>query len=73
MIPDNGRTLLDLYLNNARNTDSDSYADECLASAQAVLGYACAVNHLTPAEFSNEIVILQLIRAQRVNRAAAHS
>lgn len=73
MIPDNGRTLLDLHLKNARNTDSESYAEECLASAQAILGYACAVNHLTPAEYSNELIMIQLIRAQRVNRAAACS
>lgn len=71
MIPVQGRTLLDLHLSNARKSESDSYAEEALAAAAAVLGYACAVNHLTPSEYSNELVMIQLIRAQRLNRARA--
>lgn len=73
MIPDNGRTLLDLHLKNARDTENDAYADECLTAASAILGYACAVDHLTPAQYSNEVLMIQLIRAQRVNRAAARA
>lgn len=68
MIPDSGRTMLDMYMNNARKTDSDAYADECLASASTILGYACAVDHLTPAQYSNEVLMIQLIRAQRTNK-----
>lgn len=73
MIPDNGRTVLDLHLKNARDTQSEAYAEECLTAAHAILGYACAVDHLTPAQYSNEVLMIQLIRAQRVNRAAARS
>jgi hypothetical protein len=73
MIPENGRTILNLQLKNARDTESDAYAEECLVAASAILGYACAVNHLTPAEYSNELVMVQLVRAQRKNRAAARS
>lgn len=73
MIPENGRTILNLHLNNARHTDSSEYAEECLVAASAILSYACAVNHLTPVEYSNELVMVQLVRAQRKNRAAARS
>lgn len=71
MMPTNGRAVLDLHLNNARQTDSDAYADECLTAAAAILGYACAVDHLTPSEYLNELVIVQLIRAQRRNKINA--
>lgn len=73
MIPESGRALINLHLKNAEQTDSNSYAEECLASASAMLGYACACNHLSPSEYSNELVIIQLARARRVNRASSLS
>jgi len=71
MIPEGARSLINLHLNNARLTESDSYAEEALASATAMLGYALAVNHLTPGEYSNELILVQLVRAQRRNAANA--
>lgn len=73
MIPESGRALINLHMKNAEQTESDSYAEECLAAASSMLGYACACNHLSPAEYSNELVLIQLARARRVNRAAALS
>lgn len=69
MIPKSGRLLINLQMKGAELTESDSYAEECLAAASAMLGYACACNHLSPAEYSNELVLIQLARAKRVNRA----
>lgn len=71
MIPEGARSLINLHLSNARDTASDSYAEEALAAVAAMLGYALAVNHLTPSEYSNELVLVQLARAQRRNAANA--
>lgn len=73
MIPESGRALINLHMKNADQTESDLYAEECLAAASAMLGYACACNHLSPADYSNELVLINLVRAQRKNRAAARS
>jgi hypothetical protein len=73
MIPESGRALINLHMSNAEKTESDSYAEECLAAASAMLGYACACNHLSPADYSNELVLINLARAKRLNRASARS
>jgi hypothetical protein len=67
MIPLTGRAILDLHLKNARESSSDPFAEEEFAAAAAILGYACAVDHLTPAEYSSELVMIQLTRAQRAH------
>lgn len=71
MIPEGARSLINLHLNNARKTESNSYAEEALAAATAMLGYALAVNHLSPGEYSEELVLVQLVRAQRMNEVNA--
>ena len=71
MIPEGARSLITLHLNNARQTESDSYAEEALATVTGMLGYALAVNHITASEYSNELVMVQLVRAQRKNKANA--
>lgn len=73
MIPKEGRTLIELHMGIARSTPHDGNAEDHLDTVGAMLGYALAVNHLSPAEYSNEIVLIELIRAQRKNRAAAQS
>lgn len=73
MIPESGRALINLHMKNAEQTESDLYAEECLAAASAMLSYACACNHLSPAEYSNELVLINLARAKRLNRASARS
>lgn len=71
MIPHEGRTLIELHMGIARSTEHDGNAEEHLNTVCAMLGYALAVNHLSPAEYSNELVLIELIRAQRKNRSAA--
>jgi hypothetical protein len=73
MIPESGRKMIDLHLHIARETPIEDYAEESLKAAEAMFSYACSVNHLSPAEYSNELVMTKLIRAQRKNRAAAQS
>lgn len=71
MIPEGARSLINLHLANARDTASDSYAEEAMATVTGMLGYALAVNHLTAGEYSNELILVQLVRAQRRNAANA--
>lgn len=73
MIPVSGQSLIDLHMSIARNTESESYAEESLKTAEAMFSYACAVNHMSPTEYSNALVMTKLVRAQRKNRASAHS
>lgn len=73
MIPESGRTLIELHMGIARSTPYDANAEDHLDQAGAMLGYALAVNHLSPVEYSNELVLIELVRAQRKNRAAAQS
>jgi hypothetical protein len=68
MIPASGQSLIDLHLDIAKNTQSDEYAEESLKTAEAMFSYACAANHISPAEYSNQLVMTALIRAQRKNR-----
>lgn len=69
MIPAPGRALIDTHLSIARTTESNSFAELALAAVNAMLDYAVACDHLTPAQYSNEVVMLNLIRAQRRNAA----
>lgn len=71
MIPEPGRAMIKLHMDIARNTPSESHAEDSLQTVEAMLSYACAVNHLTPAEYSNELVMTKLVRAQRKNKANA--
>jgi hypothetical protein len=73
MIPASGQSLIDLHLDIAKTTPSDEYAEESLKTAEAMFSYACAVNHMSPTEYSNQLVMTKLIRAQRTNRAAARA
>lgn len=70
MIPTPGRALIDTHLEIARNTESGTFAELALSSVNAMLDFAVAVDFLTPAQYSNEITVLNLIRAQRKNAAA---
>lgn len=67
MIPQLARDLLNLHLTIARTTVLDKSAEDALANVTAMLGYAVAVNHLTPAEYGSELVMVKLVRAQRAN------
>lgn len=71
MIPESGQSMIDIHLNIARTTPNEDYAEESLKTAEAMLSYACAVNHLSPAEYANRLVSTQLIRAQRKNNDSA--
>lgn len=68
MIPAAGEDLLDLYVNQARKTDRDDFADLKLKQAEAILGYALVCGHLTPVQYGGRITMLDLIRAQRSNK-----
>lgn len=69
-IPTSGQSMIDLHLNIARTSESDAYAEESLKAAEAMYSYACAVNHISPAQYSTVLVTTNLIRAQRANNAA---
>lgn len=71
MIPESGRSMIEIHLNIARNTPLDDFAEDSLKSAEAMFSYACAVGHISPAQYTNELVITALIRAQRQNRGNA--
>jgi len=68
MIPTSGQSIIDLHLNIARTCDGEAYAEESLKTAEAMFSYACAVSHISPAEYSNQLVMTALIRAQRKNQ-----
>ena len=64
-IPGAGEDLLELYMDQARKTDRDDFADLKLKQAEAILGYALACGHLTPVEYGGRIAMLDLTRAKR--------
>ena len=68
MIPTSGQSIIDLHLNIARNSESSTYAEESLKTAEAMFSYTCAVNHISPSEYSNRLIETALIRAQRKNK-----
>jgi hypothetical protein len=68
-MPVAGRNIIDLHLNNARTCEGEEFAEKNLVVAGNMLGYAMACGHMTAAEYSNEQVIIKLIREQRRNAA----
>jgi hypothetical protein len=66
-MPVAGRNIIDLHLNNARTCESDAFAELNLGVATAMLGYAMACGHVSADEYSNQQVIIKLIREQRAN------
>lgn len=66
-MPVAGRNIIDLHLNNARTTAIDAFAERSLADAAAMQAYAMACGHMTAAEYSNQQVVIKLIREQRRN------
>lgn len=73
MIPKEGNDLIELHMQNARETELEEFAEKSLGHVEAILAYALACNHITCIECGNRITLLKLIRAQRKNRAAACS
>jgi len=73
MIPDSGRSMIEIHLNIARTTTLEDFAEDSLKSAEAMFSYACAVGHITPTEYANELVSTSLIRAQRKNALASRT
>lgn len=68
MMPRAGEDLLNLYMQNARETERDDFAELQLQKADAVLAYALACDHIGGVEYGNRLTLLNLIRAQRENR-----
>lgn len=73
MIPKEGNDLIELHMQNARETEQDEFAEKMLGNVEAILGYALACSHIDCVEYGNRLTLLKLIRAQRKNRAAAQS
>lgn len=73
MIPKEGNDLIELHMQNARDAESEEFAENSLGHVEAILGYALACSHITCIEYGNRLTLLKLIRAQRKNRAAALS
>ncbi|MCY1460270.1 hypothetical protein D9M71_778180 [compost metagenome] len=72
MIPESGRSMIEIHLNIARTTTLDDYAEDSLKYAEGMFSYACAVGHLSPAQYHTELVTTQLIRAQRKNSSVTN-
>lgn len=68
MIPESGRSMIEIHLNIARTTTLDDFAEESLETAAAMFSYACAVGHISPGQYTTELVTIDLIRAQRKNQ-----
>jgi len=68
MIPESGRSMIEIHLNIARTTPLDDYAEESLKSACAMFSFACAVGFISPGQYMTELVTIELIRAQRKNQ-----
>lgn len=71
MIPQEARDLLNLYLETARKTDSETAAEANLAYAIGMIGYAAARGDITSAEHANEFTMIKLVREQRINARRA--
>lgn len=67
MIPESGRSMIEIHLNIARTTPLEDFAEDSLKSAEAMFSFACAVGYLSPAQYTNELLSTALIREQRKN------
>ena len=72
-IPKEGNDLIELHMQNARETEQEEFAEKSIGHVEAILAYALACNHITCIEYGNRLTLLKLIRAQRKNRASAQS
>lgn len=68
MIPKEGNDLIELHMQNARESDRGDFAELQLQKAESILGYALVCDHIQAVEYGNRITLLNLIRAQRENR-----
>lgn len=71
MIPKTARDLINDHLEQARKTERDDFSERMLHAAESMLAFALAADMLKPREHANEIVMVNLIRAQRRNRACS--
>lgn len=70
-IPPEGLSLIDLHMNQARETELDEFAEKMLGNVEAILGFALACSMVSCVEYGNRMSLVKLIRAQRQNRASA--
>lgn len=73
MIPKEGNDLIELHMQNARETEQEEFAEKMLGNVESILGYALACGHLNCIEYGNRMQLCKLIRAQRSHRATARS
>lgn len=73
MIPKEGNDLIELHMQNARETEQEDFAEKALGNAEAIFGFALACSMIDCVEYGNRMTLTKLIRAQRKNRAAARS
>lgn len=67
MIKPTVRELMNAHLRIARETPSESQAQEQLDIVKGMIGYAVANGDITPQEHANEWVMIRLVREQRIN------
>lgn len=68
MIPKEARDLINLHLEQARKSELDDFAERMLHAVESMFAFALAANMLKPREHANEIIMIDLVRAQRKNR-----
>lgn len=68
MIPKEGNDLIELHMQNAREAESEEFAEKSLDRVEHILGFALACRRLDAVEYGNRLTLLKLIRAQRKNR-----
>lgn len=64
-LPDEGRKLIETKLDMALRTDLEDCAQKQFGEVCAMLDYAMAVGHLTPAEFGNWRQLVKLNQQRR--------
>lgn len=71
MIPKPALDLLELHMQQARESEREEFAEKMLYGAECMLGCLLTCSHIDAVEYGNRLVLINLIRAQRRTSACA--